>query len=64
VPNAAVQRPRVAPTSAARAHNEMTRLRRARDAVSRGTSYEKVDTHWLAAAALERYRRLVSERRV
>jgi hypothetical protein len=37
-PNAAVQRPRAAPTSAARAHNEMTRLRRARVAVSRSAA--------------------------
>jgi hypothetical protein len=36
--NAAVQRPRAALTSAAQVHNKMTRLRRARDAVSRSAA--------------------------
>ena len=33
--NAAVERPRDEPSSAARVHNEMTHMRRARDAESR-----------------------------
>src|SRR5690348_13592742 len=37
-PNAAVQRPRDAVGSAARAHNEMERSRRRRDAVSRSAA--------------------------
>ena len=37
-PNAAVQRPRAAVDSAARVHNEMARLRRARDDVSRSAA--------------------------
>src|SRR5687768_9507867 len=37
-PNAAVQRPRAAASSAARVHNEMTHMRRARDGVSRSAA--------------------------
>jgi hypothetical protein len=37
-PNAAVQRPRAALSSAARVHNEVTHMRRARDAVSRSAA--------------------------
>jgi hypothetical protein len=37
-PNAAVQRPHAVQSSAARVHNEMTNMRRARDAVSRSAA--------------------------
>ena len=63
-PNAAVQRPRDQMSSAARVHNVMTHMRRARADVSRESSYPKVDTRWLVALALELNRRSVSERRV
>jgi hypothetical protein len=55
-PNAAVQRPRDQLSSAARVHNEMTHMRRARTAGSRESSFEKVDTRWLVALALELHR--------
>ena len=62
--NAAVERPRDHASSAARVHNEMTHMRRARADLSRESSFEKVDTRWLVALALELHRRTVSERRV
>jgi hypothetical protein len=63
-PNAAVERRRAGLSSAPHAHNEMAHVRRARDDVSPESSYEKVDTRWLVALALELNRRSVSERRV
>ena len=51
--NAAVERPRDHVSSAPRVHNEMTRVRRARDTVPPESSYAKVDTRWLLEALLE-----------
>ena len=62
--NAAVQRPRDHVSSAPHLQNEVTHLRRARADASRESSFEKVDTRWLVALALELHRRTVSERRV
>ena len=46
-------------------HSQATEdMRRARADVSRESSFEKVDTRWLVALALELHRRTVSERRV
>jgi hypothetical protein len=62
--NAAVEPPPDHVSSAQQAHNEMTRLLRARVDVSRESSVEKVDTRWLDAAALELHWGTVSESRV
>jgi len=51
-------------SSAARVHDEMTHMRRARADVSPESSFGKVDTRWLEGKTFELHRGTVSERRV